>query len=284
MHHRESPVTTKAAGPSPCPKTVQPPLVRLATSTGRPAVLAAALALSAPGEYRLALLAGWSPAFACVMPLIFSLYAAVGAAIAGSMHRSSPERRQANVGAVLALLLAMTAQVVSHLIEAGYMTKGPLVVVAVSAVPPLVAAHTLHLASVSTSEPMTTSHSVESDVAMVNISRGGTPPWKPPTPKWAPALPPPPVKAPMPALTPRPGTVTARVSEEPEKGPEGPQKPSADRIVRALYDQLGGKRPGTTHIRHALKAAGLPCSDGTCREARKRVEVEEPELKTLPPA
>ncbi|MEU2624299.1 hypothetical protein ABZ642_40365 [Streptomyces sp. NPDC007157] len=34
----------------------------------------------------------------------------------------------------------------------------------------------------------------------------------------------------------------------------------------------------------ALKAASLPCSDGTCREARKRVEAKEPLLKVLPAA
>ncbi|MFV5998328.1 transposase [Streptomyces sp. NPDC056231] len=70
----------------------------------------------------------------------------------------------------------------------------------------------------------------------------------------------------VPALTPRPKVVTA---------PTSPQKPSADQIVRGLYDQLGGRRPGTTHIRDALKAAGLPCSDGTYREARQRVEAKE---------
>jgi hypothetical protein len=78
--------------------------------------------------------------------------------------------------------------------------------------------------------------------------------------------------------------VTARVDTEPETASESPQKASADEVVRALYDSLGGKRPGTGHIRDALKAAGLPCSDGTCREARKRVEAKEPELKVLPPA
>ncbi|MGA5121305.1 hypothetical protein [Streptomyces pseudogriseolus] len=34
----------------------------------------------------------------------------------------------------------------------------------------------------------------------------------------------------------------------------------------------------------ALKKAGLPSSDGTARESRKRVEAAEPHLKTLPSA
>ncbi|MFI2640302.1 hypothetical protein [Streptomyces sp. NPDC018610] len=95
----------------------------------------------------------------------------------------SPDHIQANVGAVLALLLAMTAQVVSHLIEAGYMAKGPFVVVAVSAVPPLVTAHTLHLASVSPSKPVPPPLTAEPEAVTANVSRAPEPPWKPPTPK-----------------------------------------------------------------------------------------------------
>ncbi|AMW13329.1 hypothetical protein A4E84_29835 [Streptomyces qaidamensis] len=243
-------------------------------------MLTAALALSAPGEYRLALLAGWTPPFAAVMPLVMSLYAGVAAAIASSLTKGSPERRQANVGAVLALLLAMTAQVIAHLIEAGYLVKGPAVVVAVSAVPPLVAAHTLHLAGVTVMRPVVSPEPVP---PTVNLSRTSAPPWKPAVIKAMPALPPPTVKAVSTALTPRPEVVTARVPEEPEKASESPQKPSADEIVRRLYDELRG-RPATRHIRQALADASLPNSDGSCRQARLRVEQKEPELKELPPA
>jgi hypothetical protein len=78
--------------------------------------------------------------------------------------------------------------------------------------------------------------------------------------------------------------VTARVPEEPEKASESPQKAQTDEIVRRLYDSLGGRRPGTRHIRQALADANLPNSDGSCRQARLRVEQKEPELKELPPA
>ncbi|WP_326755115.1 hypothetical protein OH738_10700 [Streptomyces hirsutus] len=277
MSVRKSPASAKAAGPSPSSTW----LVRTATTAGRPAVLTAALALSAPGEYRLALLAGWTPSFAAVMPLVMSLYAGVAAAIASSLTKGSPERRQANAGAVLALLLAMTAQVIAHLIEAGYLVKGPAVVVAVSAVPPLVAAHTLHLAGVTVTRPVISPEPVP---PTVNLSRTSDPPWKPAVIKAMPALPPPTVKPVKAVLTPRPEVVTARVSPEPEEAAQSTQKPSADRIVRGLYDQLGGKRPTTGRIRDALKAAGLPCSDGTARSVRLRVERDEPALRLLPPA
>ncbi|PPS71986.1 MULTISPECIES: hypothetical protein [Streptomyces] len=282
MSFRKSPASPNGAGPSPCPETAQPPLVRLATSAGRPAVLAAALALSAPGEYRLAVLAGWDWQFALIMPASLSMYAAVAAAIAGSLPRRSPERRQANVGAIIALALAMAAQICEHLISGGYLQKSAWIVVIVSATPPAVAAHVLHLTATAR-RPQMPKPTIKAEPT-VNLTRAGTPPWKPAVSKWAPALQPSPVKAVSTALTPRPEVVTARVSEEPETSAQSPQKPTADRIVRALYDSLGGKRPGTGQIRDALKSAGLPCSDGTCREARKRVEAKEPELKALPPA
>lgn len=251
-------------------RTLMPPdvgplplLVRLAIAGGRPAVLAAALALSAPGEYRLALLAGWDWRFAVIMPGVLSMYAAVAAAIAGSLPKGSAERRQANGGALIALTLAMMAQVLSHLIEAGYATKSPGVVIAVSAVPPLVAAHTLHLTAAATRM----------------------------TPKVA--VPPMPVAAP-PALQEIPESEVVEETPEPEDKPVVTPEPEPvtgltqreqiDVTVRALYDSLGNRRPATRHMRQALRDAGLPCSDGTCREARKRVELAEPHLKSLPDA
>ncbi|MGA5467827.1 hypothetical protein ACPCUK_03175 [Streptomyces arboris] len=237
-----------------------PLLVRLAITGGRPAVLAAALALSAPGEYRLAVLAGWDWRFALIMPAVLSLYAAVAAAIAGSLPKGSTERAQANAGALIALLLALTAQVASHLIEAGYMTKSPGVVIAVSAVPPAVAAHVLHLtAAASRLTPKATK-----------------------TPE--------PVRIPEPAAQEfsEPEPV---VTEEPEpvKEPEKCQEPltqpqQIDAVVRALYDSMGNRRPATRHMTDALEKAGLPSSDATARTARKRVEAVEPRLKTLPSA
>ncbi|MFJ9353738.1 DUF2637 domain-containing protein [Streptomyces mirabilis] len=91
-----------------------------------------------------------------------------------------------------------------------------------------------------------------------------------------------PVHSPVdkPVMTEEPETVT-----EPEQPPgELTQRERIDLIVRALYDSLGNRRPGTRHIRQALADAGLPNSDGTCREARIRVETAEPHLRDLPDA
>ncbi|MDX3712754.1 hypothetical protein PV733_28205 [Streptomyces europaeiscabiei] len=252
-----------------------PVLVRLAITGGRPAVLAAALALSAPGEYRLARLAGWDWRFALIMPAVLSLYAAVAAAIAGSLPKGTAERKQANAGALIALMLALAAQVVSHLIEAGYMTKSPGVVIAVSAVPPAVAAHVLHLtAAVSRLTPK-----AAMAVEPVSVS-------EPAAQESLDAEDPEVLQEPVHTPVDEP-----EVTEEPEPvtEPEKPQEPLTQReqidvVVRDLYDALGNRRPATRHMTDALEKAGLPSSDGTARESRKRVEANEPHLKTLPSA
>jgi hypothetical protein len=121
-----------------------PLYARVAATSGRPVVLLAALAMSAPGEYQLAVMAGWSSPVAVLMPLVLSAYAAV----ASVMAATCPDSRSAKAGAGMALALALTAQVIAHLIIAGYMSVGPVLVAAVSAVPPLVAGHLMHLATV----------------------------------------------------------------------------------------------------------------------------------------
>lgn len=124
-----------------------PIYARIAAIAGRPIVLVAALAMSAPGEYELAVTAGWSSHIAWLMPVCVSVYAGVAAVIAATRPKGLPGRMSAMVGAGLALLLALSAQMTAHLIEAGYADSGPILVAAVSAVPPVVVAHMLHLAA-----------------------------------------------------------------------------------------------------------------------------------------
>ncbi|GDY65692.1 hypothetical protein SAV14893_050850 [Streptomyces avermitilis] len=294
------------SGSTAVPTTPLPLLVRAAITGGRPAVLAAALALSAPGEYRLAVLAGWDWRFALIMPGVLSLYASVAAAIAGSLPKGSTERKQANAGALIALALAMTAQVASHLIEAGYLDKSPAVVVAVSAVPPLVAAHTLHLTAAATrltpkavrvEEPV----SVPAPAVQESLETVA------PEPSRQNALTAPPVPS-VPLVTPVMEADEHEASEEPQEADEAPedepevteepepvtepekprqeltQRDRIDQVIRALYDELGNRRPATRHMVAALTDAGLPNSEGTARESRKRVELAEPHLKDLPDA
>ncbi|EHM24273.1 hypothetical protein SPW_7367 [Streptomyces sp. W007] len=132
--------------------------VRWARKYGQTAVLYAALALSAPGEYALATMAGWDPAVAWLMPAVLSLYAAISASVAkaykttareaaGTPYEAEAKRRSKNatVGALLALFMATAAQVTEHVITATVFGPTLWVIVVVSAVPPLVAAHVLHI-------------------------------------------------------------------------------------------------------------------------------------------
>ncbi|MFD3361565.1 hypothetical protein ACFWW5_00495 [Streptomyces albidoflavus] len=138
--------------------TKTPAAVRLARKYGQSAVLYAALALSAPGEYKLALMAGWDPSVAWLMPAVMSLYAAISASVAKAQteraHRlkGTPKEaeararsRRASAGALLALLMATAAQVVEHVLQSDATGAVLWTIVVVSAVPPLVAAHVLHV-------------------------------------------------------------------------------------------------------------------------------------------
>ena len=120
---------------------------RAAHGPGRPAVLVVVLAMCMPGEYHLARLAGWDDPWAYGAPATLSLYAGIAAVVAAHRPPGAPGKRSASVGAIIALVLAMTAQIVAHLITKGHVTgESPLLVAVVSAVPPLVAWHLLHLA------------------------------------------------------------------------------------------------------------------------------------------
>ena len=133
-----------------------PPYAKLVWRYGRPVVLVTALLMSIPGEIHLAEVAGWGVvnlfgwAFnvAVLMPICVSVYAACSAVIADVSKRVGlPNRKSAQAGAVAALGLALTAQDVSHLIQQDYMGSSWLLVGAVSAIPPMVAFHMLHMAA-----------------------------------------------------------------------------------------------------------------------------------------
>ncbi|WP_327068737.1 hypothetical protein [Kitasatospora sp. NBC_01302] len=121
---------------------------RVVFTAGRPFVLVAALVMSVPGEIRMAQIAGWHGWVTWLMPVSVSVYA--GAAAVISEHRrhiKAPGRASATIGAGAALGLALAAQVMAHLFDKGYIATSGFLVAAVSAVPPLVVAHMLHMAA-----------------------------------------------------------------------------------------------------------------------------------------
>ncbi|MFE6493359.1 hypothetical protein [Streptomyces sp. NPDC057748] len=138
--------------------TRAPWAVRQARKHGQTTVLYAALALSAPGEYALAQMAGWDARVAWLMPAVLSLYAAISASVAkaqkttardlvGTPQEAEAKRRSVSAtwGALVALFMATAAQVAEHVLTTGATGARAWVVIIVSAVPPLVAAHVLHI-------------------------------------------------------------------------------------------------------------------------------------------
>lgn len=143
-----------------------PGYAKVVFKVGRPVVLLTALIMSIPGEIHLAEVAGWDHFdfglftlnVAALMPVCVSVYAVVSAVIAEVAKRLGlPSRKSAQVGAMAALGLALAAQDVSHLIAQNYMHTSRVLVGLVSAIPPLVATHMLHMAAT----PKTTATEVE---------------------------------------------------------------------------------------------------------------------------
>ncbi|MFI9078422.1 hypothetical protein ACIGW8_18395 [Streptomyces sioyaensis] len=74
-----------------------------------------------------------------------SVYAAVAAMFVDSRPKGAPGRGTAVVGAAGALVLALAAQVTAHLIADGFVASSAWLVATVSAVPPVVVAHIMHM-------------------------------------------------------------------------------------------------------------------------------------------
>lgn len=127
-------------------KSATPLYARIAATAGRPAVLIGALLMSAPAEISLAQTAGFHGGTEYLAPLVLSLYAACAAVIAATRPKGVRGRLSAICGAAIALGFGMGAQIVSHLLAAGYVSSGPWLIAAISSVPAISAAHLLHLA------------------------------------------------------------------------------------------------------------------------------------------
>ncbi|MEU6704690.1 hypothetical protein [Streptomyces wuyuanensis] len=136
-----------------------------------PAACLAALYLSIPGEIAMARTAGWSETYAYAMPVCVSVYALAAAAIAAYRRKMRlPGQVTALIGAAMALVLAMCAQSIAHLIQQNYMGTSAVLVVAVSCVPPIVVAHLMHMAE-TPSQQRTASEEMEDLQAIIERLR-----------------------------------------------------------------------------------------------------------------
>lgn len=245
---------------------------RLATTAGRPAVLAATLIMSMPGEYHVARFAGWSDPWAYGMPFSLSAYAGIAAVVAATRPKGARGRWSATLGAALAIVLALAAQVVAHLVNTGHMDHNQAWLIAVtSMVPPAVLAHLLHLAATPTADqhPAATVPAAAPAPVVERVEQ-----------LPAAVVPPRPAQPPAPHLPP--------AAPQPEPEPEE-QTPAAisyqDQrcyVIRALYE--GGYRPTTSEMRDALVAANFDQVGGSTLRGTLRDEIEkrEPHLRNLP--
>lgn len=129
------------------PTSAMPWYIKAVLRVALPAACLAALYLSIPGEISLASTAGWSAKYAPAMPVCLSVYALSAGAIATYRRKMRlPGQATALVGALAALVLAMSAQSISHLIEQTHMAGSAALTVAVSCIPPLVIGHLIHMA------------------------------------------------------------------------------------------------------------------------------------------
>lgn len=130
------------------------------TDGGRPVVAMIVMTMCAPGEHRLARMAGWREQLdlavvkidlAWGMPACLVAYAGIASVVATKRDWGAPGKRSAIVGAIVALMLAMAAQPISHLYVTGWLSAAPhapwILVVITSCVPPLVLGHLFHLAA-----------------------------------------------------------------------------------------------------------------------------------------
>lgn len=140
--------TRDASSPT---RNAEPWWVRGLTDFGRPLVAVIVMVMCAPGEHHLGVLAGWDSRLAWGMAAIFAAYAGIASVVATRRPKGAPGKGSAVTGAVIALLLAMAAQPVSHAFVTGWLSATPRspiwLVIAVSCVPPLVLGHLLHLAA-----------------------------------------------------------------------------------------------------------------------------------------
>ncbi|MGW1433110.1 hypothetical protein ACWD6K_31380 [Streptomyces sp. NPDC002431] len=264
------------------PRTSPPPTgpwyARLATSAGRPAVLGATLIMSMPGEYHVAKFAGWSDPWAYGMPFSLSAYAGIAAVVAATRPKGARGRASATVGAAFAIVLALAAQVVAHLVNTGHMDHNQAWLIAVtSMVPPAVLAHLLHLAATPTptTAPSTSVDTSEETPVVERVEQASV---LPPLPAQPPA-------AQLPPANPQPQPQPQPTVEQPEPDPAPiVYRDPRCAAIRPLYND--GSRPGTAAMRDALVAAGHGrVGDSTIRGVlRAEIEEHEPTLATYPPA
>ena len=113
---------------------------------GIAAVIAAAFGLSAAELNQLGHDAGWSGYWAMLFPITIDVYALISTLVWLVLAQTPEDRRQAAAGAFAAVGISIAGNTVEHLHQASVIPISWPVVVAASAVPPIVMAMAIHVA------------------------------------------------------------------------------------------------------------------------------------------
>lgn len=242
------------------------------TDIGRPLMSVVVLVLCAPGEQHLARMAGWTPELAWGMAGLLAAYAGIAAVVATVRPKGASGKRSAVLGAVLALLLAMAAQPVSHLFVTGWLSDTPRapvwLIVTVSTVPPLVLGHLLHLAAGAPDSTLSAGQPVS-----VPDNAGQVQPDRVDLVRWTARV--------RPSVRPAPGHPAgqpAAALSAPVRPPlvnlsKAPVRPAVSATVRPVVRQLSGGTKLSDRVKELMSAGH------TDSEIRDIVNAERPGIK-----
>jgi hypothetical protein len=247
--------------------------------------LACAAALSAPTLYQLAVMIGYPPQLAWLLPASFDGYAGTSIWVGRRIPRSHPAAKAARRNARLALALTIGGNGLYHLLAlAGTSIPRGLhigLLVAVSSLPPFIVDRLLHLNSIANG------NALEETPATATPPKQATPPRVAP-----PALPtvanPPATPVATPAVA-TPAAVKATVASVSPVNGNAPRRlitaPEKDRIVARLLAKHGDDMNlsdiadaiGTRHRATAMKVRDRVIAARTKPQAEDETPAEDPE-------
>jgi hypothetical protein len=109
-------------------------------------VILAAGILSFSALRRLGISAGWNPALAALLPVSIDVYALISTVSWLVLAEGTEDRKRSGINASVAVSLSVVGNGIEHLNAFHVLTVGWPVVIAVSAIPPVVMALSVHLA------------------------------------------------------------------------------------------------------------------------------------------
>ncbi|MBT2367146.1 DUF2637 domain-containing protein [Streptomyces sp. ISL-10] len=216
------------------------------------AVGAAAAASSYAALQDLAVRTGWWMQLSWLLPLTIDAYAMTAVRVwLGKSTRNDQARAWAKANAIGAIVLSVAGNAVDHAIAARVIPVGWPLIVAVSAVPPIVLGLLVHMAHLRTLPPTT-----QTDSSTPAVPEGQQPP-------------PPAEEAPLPPVPPKPPAAPSnrqshrRAKGTPKRQELPPGKTDQELIDAARERIAAGQEPSATWL---IKTYGV----GTSRAARIR--------------